>query len=162
MTLSSLRSSARGHWGLRWRAAWPTSKQFRSLEWGGGRGTNSSSRPFAEGAQGRFQALDKLFSHSCGLHVLPVVLTSPQTTQHTSPFGGGSCSIGEEGVLPHTICSRGGGHRPTAQGPCALRCIPPLHTACAHPRRAPPLECLRCCRVPTDGWCEVKNDGQGH
>ena len=49
---------------------------------------------FAKGAQARFSAVDKLFFPPCGLHVLPVVLTSrqptpPHVTAHTSPYGGG-------------------------------------------------------------------------
>ena len=43
-----------------------------------GQCTHSSSRPFAV-----FRLLTKLFTHSCGLHVMPVVLTSSRTTQHT-------------------------------------------------------------------------------
>ena len=39
-----------------------------------------SCRPFCERCPGPFAALDKLFSPSCDLHVLCVVLTSSQTT----------------------------------------------------------------------------------
>ena len=58
----------------------------------------------AKGTWGRFSALDKLFFHSCDLHVLPVVPTSrhptPHTRQltrhHTAGVGVGA------GVLPNT------------------------------------------------------------
>ena len=53
-----------------------------------------SHRPFCEMRLGPLAALDKLFFHSCDLHVLHVVLTlsqpTPHVTAHMSPYKGGS------------------------------------------------------------------------